>query len=253
MKVWAETKYDVGSEEIRRRLENHEFDVSKEDPDIVFVLGGDGTYYRNARKYPDSSLLLIRRESFGALAEIDEKDMDYAVDKIKRGEYTIENSMRLEMEYKDQKIWGLNDVIVLRDDESANRFKAYLDDEEIFEGRMVGDGVIASTPLGSTGYNWSAGGPILDRNEKNYLVTPFASLYLDKAMKKNGRNVLKRVEEYELVLDNKKVVIEFERALRNKMTPDGRQGERIFIDIEPGDEVFIRKGKESNKFVRLKS
>ncbi len=252
MKVWAETKYDIGSQEIRKVLELEGFDVTKESPEIVFVLGGDGTFYRSARTFPNSALLLVRSSSFGALAEIEEKEMKYAIDKIRTDQYRVENAMRLEMQFKDKKTWGLNDVIVFRDDESANRFRVYCDKQEVFKGRMVGDGIIASTPLGSTGYNWSAGGPVLNGDEKEYLITPMDSLYLDKTIVVNGRRVLQKVEETKRIPDHKEVILEFERPLKNKITPDGRQAERIFIDVEKGDQLYIRKAKEFSKFVRLR-
>lgn len=250
--VWV-----IGKKGLEDSVENFKhvakryFNLKDKRPDIVATIGGEGTVFRAVKEYPNSVVLPFRKLSFGALSQLDESDALMALEKIKKGEYVVENIMRLEIKYKGLKAWGINDVCVLRDDENANRFRVFSDNEDVYGNELMGDGVIGATPYGSTGYNWTAGGPILNRNESRFVITPVCSAYFNQRLVIENRNVMKKAEESKIFPDNKEVVIKFSRDIRNKIVPDGRQEERVYVDIKAGDKVIIRKSKENSKLLRI--
>jgi NAD+ kinase len=208
--------------------------------DVIIVAGGDGTVFKAVKEYPASVL---------PLKNLKPSDMERMLDKIKKGKYITEKMTRLEVRYKNIKRWGINDISVLRDDESANRFKVFIDGKDAFKDELIGDGVIISTPYGSSAYNWSAGGMVV--NGKKVAITPVCSTYSSKRHMIKNRIVKKRIEKSIIVPDNKEIVVKFTRGLRNKIVPDGRKEERFYINAKTGDKILIRKSKEYSKFVRI--
>jgi NAD+ kinase len=210
--------------------------------DIIIVVGGDGTFFRAVKEYPNSAFLTIKRLK---------QPISKALEKIKKGKYLIENFIRIEAKYKNFKVWGINDISILRDDECASRFRVFIDGKDFFGDELIGDGIIVSTPYGSTAYNWTVGGPILKENEKNLVIMPVCSAYFNKRFFIKNRKVMERIEKGKVIPNNKEITIKFSRAMRNKIVPDGRKEERIYANIKAGDKVLIRRAKESSKFVKI--
>ncbi len=246
--MWAIGK--PGVENIKETIRKY-FNLDEKKPDVIVTLGGDGTIFRAAKEYSNASILPITKLSFGALSQLEESDVLMALKKIDRGEYNIEEVMRLEAEYKDFKTWGINDIVIYRNDENTNKFRVFSNGKDIFEDELSGDGIIVATPYGSTGYSQAAGGPILEGNEKMFVVTPICSKYFNKRLVIKNRNVMKVVEGSKLLPDDKEIVIKFFRDIKNKIVPDGRKEDRAYIDIKVGDEVIIRRAKENTKFVKF--
>jgi len=216
--------------------------IKKARYDIIIVVGGDGTIFRAVKEYQDVALLSIKRLKIPFSA---------ALKKIKKGEYKIEKVTRIEVSSDGIKRWGINDISVLRDDESASRFRIFINGRDAFGDELIGDGIIVATAYGSTGYNWTAGGPVLKENEKKFVVKPVCSAYFNKTCFIKNRKVMKRVEKSKIIPDNKEIIIKFSRSSKNKIVPDGRKEERIYADIKTGDKVFIRKAKENSRFVKI--
>ena len=135
--------------------------------DLLIVLGGDGTLLGIARdisqKY-DIPIMGINIGNLGFLASIELKDIDKALEEIKNNNYYIEKRLMLECstEIDDSKIidTALNDIVIARGTLSRiARFSVYVDKKlySIFKA----DGIIISTPTGSTAYSFSAGGPFI--------------------------------------------------------------------------------------------
>ena len=210
--------------------------------DVIIVVGGDGTFFKAAKEYPNAALLSIKRLNY---------PVSVALEKLGKGKYIIERAVRLEVKYKKFKAWGINDISVLRDDECASRFRVFVDGKDAFGDEIIGDGVIVATPYGSTAYNWTAGGTILKENEKKFVLTPVCSVYFNKRLFIKNKRVMKRIEKSKIISDNKKVVISVSRTSRNKIVPDGRKEERFYANMKSGDKILIRKAKESNKLVKI--
>ncbi|SFJ30746.1 NAD(+)/NADH kinase [Thermoflavimicrobium dichotomicum] len=146
--------------------------------DVVFVLGGDGTLLGVARqlaKY-DLPILGINVGNLGFLSEAEPSDLSTAVDRILNGDYCIEKRLMLDAELiRDGKVIerdiAFNDIGIAKG--SFSRMitcRVHMDG--LYLGTYSGDGVIVSTPTGSTAYSLSCGGPIVWPGIHTILLTP---------------------------------------------------------------------------------
>ena len=152
-----------------------------EDCLFALVLGGDGTLLRAAKAVIDRQLPLlgINLGHLGYLAEVETGSMFAAVDRVLEGNYTIERRMMLEgrlirdgeVIYEDL---ALNEIVVNR----LGSLRSYVTKNYVngeFLNSYSADGVIIATATGSTGYNLSAGGPIVAPDAEMILLTPLAA------------------------------------------------------------------------------
>jgi NAD+ kinase len=149
--------------------------------DMLLSIGGDGTFLRSIKYIRDSKIpiLGINLGRLGFLANVKKENISSAIKAIVNKEYSIIERSILkvttipEMEgLKDFNI-ALNEVTIVRKDTTAMiTLKTYLDDE--FLATYWADGLIFSTPTGSTGYSLSCGGPVITPSSKNLVITPIA-------------------------------------------------------------------------------
>ena len=134
---------------------------------VVIVLGGDGTMLSAVHRYPGVPLLGLNLGSLGYLAAVEEPRFEDAVRALSRGEFVI--SRRTGLETRGRR--ALNDVVVSHD--AAGHALAL---ELLVDGTRAtsfsADGLIVSTPTGSTAYSLSAGGPVLLPDTRSFVVTP---------------------------------------------------------------------------------
>ena len=148
---------------------------SAEAADAVIVLGGDGTILRvsHALDGCDTPVIGVNLGTVGFMAEVIVSEIDSMLDKLMAGDYSIEDRMMLEGKVNGETTQALNDIVLARED--ALRIIAvriYVNDE--FFDTTEADGIILSTPTGSTGYNLSAGGPIVKSDARLILMTPIS-------------------------------------------------------------------------------
>ena len=143
----------------------------------VIVVGGDGTLIRTARAINSLKLPIIGVNTghLGYLCEIDEERIEQAVKSLINDEFSIEERMMLKGEFEDGvSRLSLNDVVIYRSGELRTiSTDVYVDDQLLTT--INGDGVVVSTPTGSTGYSMSCGGPIIDPSSEMIVLTPCAS------------------------------------------------------------------------------
>lgn len=171
-------------EQIRTGAEHHYryTDAARipEDVDCVLVVGGDGTLLQACRDLgeKDIPLLGINMGTLGYLAEVERQNVKPALDQLIRGEYVIERRMMLEGTVcrKGKRLMediALNDIVIGRDGKiRIIDFNIYVNGE--FLNSYSADGIIISTPTGSTGYSLSAGGPIVSPEASLMLLSPIA-------------------------------------------------------------------------------
>ncbi|NLU45661.1 MAG: sugar kinase [Euryarchaeota archaeon] len=142
--------------------------------DVMLTIGGDGTVLRALNNNP-APLIGINAGGVGFLADIDVKDMRKGIDKLRRGDYTIEERARIAVRYEGSHLAdAVNEVVVHTDTIAKIRhFKVYVDDHLMTEVRA--DGIIVATPTGSTCYAMSLGAPIIDPNVNGMVVVPMAA------------------------------------------------------------------------------
>ncbi len=141
----------------------------------AIVLGGDGTMLRAAH-WIDSyevPLLGVNLGTMGFLTEIEESNVFNALDRLIADDFKLEKRMMIEGKVKDKTYHSLNDIVVTRAGFSRIiGLNVYVNGELL--DTYEADGVIIATPTGSTGYNLSAGGPIVSPKSKAIVVTPIS-------------------------------------------------------------------------------
>ena len=145
-----------------------------QDVQAIIVLGGDGTMLRAARTVgKDIPFLGINLGTLGFLAEVEVANLYKAIDRLLADDYRIEKRMMIEGRVGDKVYHSLNDIVITRAGFSRIIGLAVYVNGELLD-TYEADGVIISTPTGSTGYNLSAGGPIISPRTKAIVVTPIS-------------------------------------------------------------------------------
>ncbi len=150
-----------------------EFDEMCKEVDFLVALGGDGTLIslaRRAYKY-DKPVLGINAGNLGFLTDINPENIAEFLDKFLKGEYRIDERMVIEIDYQGKKLYAFNDVVISKDVISS-MIHIKIDTNESFLNTYHGDGLIISTPTGSTAYNLSAGGPVVYPLTEGFILTP---------------------------------------------------------------------------------
>lgn len=161
-----------------RSFNSHEDLVN--NTDMLFSIGGDGTLLDTIPFVRDSGIpiLGINLGRLGFLSSISKNEIQQAVLSIVRNEYSIDKRALLSLEKPDGIFgdlnYGLNDLTIYRNNTtSLIVVHVYVDD--CFLNSYWGDGLIVSTPTGSTAYSLSVGGPILTPGSQNFVIAPIAS------------------------------------------------------------------------------
>ena len=152
--------------------------------DALVVLGGDGTFLRAARVLAeiDVPILGINLGKVGFLSKAEAGDLEAVLARIVAGDYEIDERMVLEgrilrggaaSEDAERHV-AINDVVVARGSLArVCRLDVSIDDTHL--ATFIADGLVVASPTGSTGYSFSAGGPIIDPESRNLVVTPIAA------------------------------------------------------------------------------
>jgi NAD+ kinase len=151
--------------------------------DALVVLGGDGTFLRAARAVAevDVPLLGINLGKVGFLSKAEASDLEPVLEKISAGDFTIDERLAIEGRILRQGLGddaarhvALNDIVIARGSLArVCRLDVSIDDSHL--ATFIADGLVVASPTGSTGYSFSAGGPILDPESRNLVVTPIAA------------------------------------------------------------------------------
>lgn len=142
----------------------------------AIVLGGDGTMLRAAHslgEHSDIPMLGINLGTLGFLTEVEESNVFRALDRLMTDDFRLERRMMIEGQVKEHVYHALNDVVITRAGFSRIIGLNIYVNEQLLD-TYEADGVIVSTPTGSTGYNLSAGGPIISPKSKVIVVTPIS-------------------------------------------------------------------------------
>jgi NAD+ kinase len=157
--------------------------VKYNDLDIIIALGGDGTILRTSRILNNSNIpiLGVNIGNLGFLSSVELLEFESAMEKFIKDDYYIEDRMMLDcsLPYRDEfEVYtALNDIVVSKDT-LARIVKYELHIDNKFYTDFTGDGLIISSPTGSTAYSLSAGGPIIYPNLDVIAVTPICPLSL---------------------------------------------------------------------------
>ncbi len=204
--------------------------------EAIVSVGGDGTLLRaNALSVQyDLPLLGINVGTVGFLAEVELEQLDAACARLHTGEYAIEERMMLQATLGETTVLALNDVVLSRGGYSRLiGVNAWVGDEPI--GRYIADGLIVSTPTGSTGYSLSAGGPIVCPEVECMLLTPICAHSLQ-----HRPVVTAATQRITVRLDR-------DHAQKAMVSVDGRKA----LELAGGQTLVVTRSERMARFIRL--
>lgn len=214
------------------------------EAECMLVLGGDGTILRAAREIKELQIpiLGVNLGTLGFMTEVEPGHIEDALAQVLAGDIARQERMMLRAVVESRsgesgEQWALNDVVISRKGSlQINDFDIYVNGQ--FLKRCSADGVIVSTPTGTTGYNLSAGGPIAAPDTKLMIVTPICPHTL------NQRSIILSPED--------KIVIEI---------PEGREGRQQEVEASfdgsgrtgmcTGDRITITRSEKEAVFLKL--
>lgn len=209
--------------------------------DVVIVLGGDGTILTCASfaAENDVPILGINLGTLGFLAEVEKSEAEYAVSCLLDGRYTVEERLMLRARViRDGAVVytnsALNDFVVSRS--SFRRMistNVYVGDSLV--ASFDGDGLIVATPTGSTGYNLSAGGPIIDTELSASIITPICphSNFSSSIVVPGEKSV--------------RVCLKDSFSKHSMLTTDGQHG----FELDSSDEIIIEATDTKAKLIKV--
>lgn len=213
-KIQCTLKSKIPNCEVRIFLDGLNLDKEKHELSFLFIVGGDGTILRAVKiiEAYDVPLIGVNYGTLGFMASIEINDIEKAIDQIKNKNYYIDKRLMIEA-YSDDCIdnscIALNDIVITKLPLSRLlNFKIFIDDK--YYSSFFGDGLIISTPTGSTAYSLSAGGPIVSPDIESIIITPICPHSLNaKSLVISSRSHIKL--EIDGVDDNSYVVIDGQR------------------------------------------
>lgn len=214
--------------------------IPDEKPDMVFVLGGDGTFLSASHRYAAKGIpiLGIDMGGLGFLTEVSVEVLFDAAKAVLEGDYTVEDRMMVDCSIHhtqrgtEQDI-ALNDVVIYRGPFAQMiRLSTFIDDEYL--ATFPADGLIIGTPTGSTAYSLSAGGPVIHPTLDLFIITPICAHTL------YARSIIVQpTSSIRLILESTKE--------GTMVTLDGQRG----FGLDKGDYIEVRKSKLTNHMVKL--
>ncbi|QPM69313.1 NAD(+)/NADH kinase [Atribacter laminatus] len=214
--------------------------IPDEKPDMVFVLGGDGTFLSASHRYAAKGIpiLGIDMGGLGFLTEVSVEVLFDAAKAVLEGDYTVEDRMMVDCSIHhtqrgtEQDI-ALNDVVIYRGPFAQMiHLSTFIDDEYL--ATFPADGLIIGTPTGSTAYSLSAGGPVIHPTLDLFIITPICAHTL------YARSIIVQpTSSIRLILESTKE--------GTMVTLDGQRG----FGLDKGDYIEVRKSKLTNHMVKL--
>lgn len=212
--------------------------------ECAIVLGGDGTIIQAANDLLGKNIPImgINLGTLGFLAEIEKDNIYAALDALYEDNYTRQERMMLygKISSNNTDIFegaALNDIVITRSGFSRIISVSIYINEELVD-RYRGDGVIVSTPTGSTGYSLSSGGPVIKPDAKVMVITPICPHTL------GARSIVISAEDSVRIQINESKKTQDEEAIA---TIDGRK----VVLLHSGDNININKANETTNLIKI--
>ena len=222
-------------------IDTHFIDNIYELVDVIIAIGGDGSFIHTAKETAvhKKPVLCINAGNLAFLAGLEGNELSL-LEKLISGDFTTDKRMMLEVSLKEnesEKLLGycLNDVAIARGSEiKLVDLDVFCNDRKINNYRA--DGVVVSTPTGSTAYSWSAGGPVIDPDLQCIMLTPICTHSpLNRSLVFNENSII-RVKP---INNNQNVCV----------STDGEKS----IELSQNSEIIISKSDYYAEFIRIKS
>ncbi len=226
--------------ELPQQLVYADMDSEIADADLLLCFGGDGTLLHAAKlAYQfDIPIMGVNMGSVGFMAELESTELKQ-LSRLARKDYLLENRMMLDVSliHEGREIFSdlaLNDAAITKGAVARGvELNVYADRDQI--SSIAGDGVVVSTPTGSTAYSLSAGGPVVEPTAENLIITPLCAYGLQ----------------------NKSFVLSKSRVVEVRMSRQARKTAYLSVDggravrLSAGDVIRVKEAAHGIQLVRL--
>ena len=219
-----------GDEILPAEIEYKNLDDVIEQCELVIVIGGDGTILNVARHLNESSIpiLGVNLGTKGFMANIEPEDLEHLADAV-QGKFKLSRRMMLDVSYvrEGEVIYtdhALNDIVIHGCGDCIN-INALCNGNHLTA--FSGDGIIVSTPTGSTGYSMSAGGPIVEPEAENIIISPICAHMMSARSFVLGPGSVISIDAHKL------------HDRRANLSVDGNN----VIDIANGDTIIVKRSE----------
>jgi len=219
--------YGHKNEEIIKLAEKVGFEIVSKNPDMVAVVGGDGTLMKSENDFPEIPKFILKK------SQTSKKGHDFLpeeiLEKLAKKDYKTEDEIKIEATSGNKKIVGLNEIIVHNiDPRCAIRYEIFINGKKV-GGEIIGDGVAISTPYGSTGYYRA-------------ITDSFFEVGIGVAFNNSTEQ-----SDHMVLKEDSEVVVKITRG-RAIVYADNNDEEII---LDNGNEILIKKNKKSAKIVKF--
>ena len=207
--------------------------IEKMEVDLIITVGGDGTVLRTMQKN-SAPIFAINMGKLGFLTEALPIDLESSLDRLISGNYFIDERKKLKVEINGKRYLDCTNELVIHTAEIAKlrTFAIYVDDELLEDVRA--DGIIVSTPTGSTSYALSTGGPILNPRINGFVIT-----FIAPFRRGAGPHVVPSDSKLEIhFLDPRK---------KSFAVFDGQ----VYVKVSKKDRITMTESENVAKFIRF--
>lgn len=211
--------------------EGHSIEEIGKEADAIIIIGGDGTILMTLQ-HTTKPIFSINTGRIGFLTEVEADEAEKAIERLIKGDYYIERRIKLKAKINGKELPDAANEIAIH---TANvgkilLLKLYVDGN--LAQTIYGDGLIIATPMGSTSYSLSVGGPIVDPSLKVYVIAPIAPF--------------RHIASALVVPADKKLMVEVEK--KAKIAIDGITTH----DFMPNEKLEVFKSEKEATFIKLK-
>ena len=225
-------------------------DCFNDEVEMMVVIGGDGTFLRAIKdtNYPNIPILGINTGHLGFYSEYNPSDLSMVIEVIKNNDYILQTYKTIKTIVNDDTVLNpaLNDVLIRHGEDSIVHLDLFVD-EELIES-LAGDGLLISSSAGSTAYNYSLGGSIIDPSVNALEITPVAP---------NNNVVYRSINSSLIVGKDKKITIMPKDINNTVIVVDGNKqtlNNIKKIEIELFDkEIHVVRSSNYSFFKKVKS
>lgn len=214
--------------EIENKLKEKGLNIEKHDPEIVVTYGGDGTFLMSENKHPEIPKLILKSSQVCKLCH--DVPNESVLDNFLKGRYRIDEINKVEVLYKDKILIATNEIIVHNaDPRHAIRYNVSINNGDIYQNNIIGDGIVLATQLGATGYYRSITDSVFHTGlglAFNNSTEPFDHLVLN---------------------ENSEIKVLITRGPA-RVYADNQED---FFELQEGDEITIKKSDIKTRIIKV--